>query len=257
MPSVRKIQLPSTHGRIARANAGPVALEVYHHPGHGINVQRMLKAMSDAVAYASAQFAPYQHRSARIVEFPRYRRFAQSFPGTMPYSEAIGFITDLRDTARIDMVYYVVAHEVAHQWWGHQVIGPRMQGATMLNESMAQFTALMVLEKEYGRGAMRRFLKYERDSYLRGRGSEGIGEQPLMRVENQQYIHYNKGSVVLYGLRDFLGEERMNAGLRHFVDSFTFHAEEIHHGGLRRGRFRAAAGPSFCHPSYEVAFFKA
>lgn len=207
---------------VARANAGPVALEVYHHPGHGINVQRMLKAMSDAVAYASAQFAPYQHRSARIVEFPRYRRFAQSFPGTMPYSEAIGFITDLRDTARIDMVYYVVAHEVAHQWWGHQVIGPRMQGATMLNESMAQFTALMVLEKEYGRGAMRRFLKYERDSYLRGRGSEGIGEQPLMRVENQQYIHYNKGSVVLYGLRDFLGEERMNAGLRHFVDSFAF-----------------------------------
>ncbi|HNO06442.1 MAG TPA: hypothetical protein PKK49_14210, partial [Flavobacteriales bacterium] len=36
------------------------------------------------------------------------------------------------------------------------------------------------------------------------------------------YIHYNKGSVVLYGLRDFLGEKRMNAGLRAFVDSFAF-----------------------------------
>ena len=74
----------------------------------------MLKAMRDALSYASNEFGPYQHEVARIIEFPRYRRFAQSFPGTMPYSEAIGFITDLRDTSRIDMVYYVVAHEVAH-----------------------------------------------------------------------------------------------------------------------------------------------
>jgi aminopeptidase N len=98
-----------------------------------------------------------------------------------------------------------VAHEVAHQWWGHQVLGPRMQGSTMLVESMAQYTALMVMEKEYGCKAMRRFLKYERDNYLRGRGQEGIGELPLMRVEDQQYIHYNKGSVVMYALRALIG----------------------------------------------------
>lgn len=207
---------------VVKEMADGVTLEVYHHPGHGINVQRMLKSLRDAIGYASASFSPYQHTVARIIEFPRYRRFAQSFPGTMPYSEAIGFITDLRDTSRIDMVYYVVAHEVAHQWWGHQVLGPRMQGATMMNESLAQYTALMVLEKEYGRRAMRRFLNYERDAYLRGRGKEGIGEQPLMRVENQQHIHYNKGSVVMYRLRDYLGEERMNAGLRALVDSFAF-----------------------------------
>ncbi|MBK9276275.1 MAG: hypothetical protein IPM49_17285 [Flavobacteriales bacterium] len=212
----------SARYEVVKEEADGVTLEVYHHPGHGTNVRRMLKSMRDAIRYASSNFSPYQHQVARIIEFPRYRRFAQSFPGTMPYSEAIGFITDLRDTARIDMVYYVVAHEVAHQWWGHQVLGPRMQGTSMLSESMAQYTALMVLEKEYGRPAMRRFLHYERDTYLRGRGKEGIGEQPLMRVENQQHIHYNKGSVVMYGLRDLIGEERMNAGLRAFVDPFAF-----------------------------------
>ena len=92
----------------------------------------------------------------------------------------------------------------------------------MMVESMAQYTALMVLEKEYGRSAMRKFLKYERDNYLRGRGQEGSGEMPLMKVENQQYIHYNKGSVVMYGLRDFIGEARVNAAYRAFVDSFAF-----------------------------------
>jgi hypothetical protein len=207
---------------LSREPAGDVTLEVYHHPEHATNVPRMLKGMRDAITYASANFGPYQHKVARIIEFPRYRRFAQSFPATMPYSEAIGFITDLRDTSRIDMVYYVVAHEVAHQWWGHQVLGPRMQGSTMMVESMAQYTALMVLEKEYGRSAMRKFLKYERDNYLRGRGQEGTGEMPLMKVESQQYIHYNKGSVVMYGLRDFIGEARVNAAYRAFVDSFAF-----------------------------------
>ena len=207
---------------VTREQAGAVTLEVYHHPEHGTNVPRMLKAMRDALSYASTEFGPYQHEVARIIEFPRYRRFAQSFPGTMPYSEAIGFITDLRDTSRIDMVYYVVAHEVAHQWWGHQVLGPRMQGSTMLVESMAQYTALMVMEKEYGCKAMRRFLKYERDNYLRGRGQEGIGELPLMRVEDQQYIHYNKGSVVMYALRDLIGEEQVNSAYRSMVDSFAF-----------------------------------
>ena len=207
---------------VSREPAGDVTLEVYHHPEHGTNVPRMLKGMRDAITYASANFGPYQHKVARIIEFPRYRRFAQSFPATMPYSEAIGFITDLRDTSRIDMVYYVVAHEVAHQWWGHQVLGPRMQGSTMMVESMAQYTALMVLEKEYGRSAMRKFLKYERDNYLRGRGQEGTGEMPLMKVESQQYIHYNKGSVVMYGLRDFIGEARVNSAYRAFVDSFAF-----------------------------------
>jgi hypothetical protein len=212
----------SARYQVAREQAGPVTLEVYHHPEHGTNVPRMLKAMRDALSYASTEFGPYQHEVARIIEFPRYRRFAQSFPGTMPYSEAIGFITDLRDTSRIDMVYYVVAHEVAHQWWGHQVLGPRMQGSTMLVESMAQYTALMVMEKEYGCKAMRRFLKYERDNYLRGRGQEGIGELPLMRVEDQQYIHYNKGSVVMYALRALIGEEQVNSAYRSMVDSFAF-----------------------------------
>ncbi len=207
---------------VAREEVGGVMLEVYHHPDHGTNVPRMLKALRDAIGYASASFSPYQHRVARIIEFPRYRDFAQSFPGTMPYSESVGFITDLRDTTAIDMVYYVVAHEVAHQWWGHQVLGPRMQGTSMMVESMAQYTALRVMEREYGRPAMRKFLKYERDNYLRGRGKEGVGEMPLMKVENQQYIHYNKGSVVMYMLKEFIGADQVDSAYRAFIGSFAF-----------------------------------
>ncbi|HKR34630.1 MAG TPA: M1 family aminopeptidase, partial [Steroidobacteraceae bacterium] len=151
-----------------------------------------------------------------------YARFAQSFANTIPFSEAIGFVANLRDPDDIDYVFYVTAHEVAHQWWAHQVIGADVQGSTMIVESMAQYSALMVMEKQYGREHMRRFLKYELDQYLSGRGGELIEELPLMRVENQQYIHYQKGSLVFYRLREEIGEENLNRALANFIRDKAF-----------------------------------
>lgn len=197
-----------------------VDVEIYHHPGHDENVERMARSIQRSLTYYSANFGPYRHKQARIIEFPRYQSFAQAFPGTMPYSEGIGFIADLSDTNDVDMVFYVVAHEMAHQWWAHQVIGARMQGSTLLSESMSQYGALMVMEKEYGRDRMRKFLKLESDRYQRSRGSEDLKEVPLLEVEDQGYIHYNKGSVVLYGLRSFVGEERLNTAFRALVERF-------------------------------------
>ena len=84
----------------------------------------------------------------------------------MPYSESIGFIANLEHPDDIDFVFYVVAHEMAHQWWAHQVVGANMQGATLLSETLAQYSALMTMEKEYGRDTMRKFLQYEMDNYF-------------------------------------------------------------------------------------------
>ena len=43
-----------------------------------------------------------------------------------------------------------------------------------------------------------------------------------MRVENQQYIHYNKGSLVMYLLQDRLGEAAVNRALRTILDKYKF-----------------------------------
>jgi ABC-2 type transport system permease protein len=199
-----------------------VEIAVYYHPDHPYNVERMIEATKRSLDYFTREFGPYQHRQVRIVEFPRYARFAQSFPNTIPFSESIGFIARLDDPDDIDHVFYVTAHEVAHQWWAHQVIGANVQGATVLSETMAQYSALMVMEEEYGPGMMRRFLKYELDSYLRGRGGERIGELPLALVENQPYIHYRKGSLAMYALRDYVGEAALNERIRAFLDEWKY-----------------------------------
>lgn len=199
-----------------------VELAVYYHPGHERNVNRMLDAMQHSLNYYQANFGPYQFDQARIIEFPGYATFAQAFANTMPYSEAIGFVADNSDPAKIDYVTYVTAHEVGHQYWAHQIIGADMQGGTMLSETLAQYSALMVMKHLYGEDKIRRFLKFELDRYLRDRGGELVEELPLMRVENQQYIHYRKGSLVMYLLQDRLGEAAVNRALRTVLDKYKF-----------------------------------
>jgi len=224
-----------------------VAIEVYHQPGHDMNVPRMIDAVKKSLDYFTVQFSPYQHRQVRIVEFPRYARFAQSFPNTIPYSEAIGFIADLRDPEDIDYVFYVTAHEVAHQWWAHQVIGADAQGSTVLSETLSQYSALMVMEKEYGRDQMRKFLEHELDRYLSGRGLERHKELPLMRVENQPYIHYNKGSLVMYALREYMGEERLNRVLSRYIADVGFQKPPYTTARELVDRIRAEIQPEYAY----------
>ena len=213
----------SARYKVARDKWNDVDIEVYYHPEHEWNVAKMLNSVRKSLKYCAENFGPYRHKQARIIEFPRVAEFAQAFPGTMPYSEGIGFIADIQHDDDIDMVFYVVAHEMAHQWWAHQVIGANMQGGTVLSETLAQYSSLMIMEQEYGRDTMRKFLQYEMDNYLRSRGQELLKEQPLVRVEaNQGYVHYRKGSVVMYYLKELIGEDKVNAALRSLVEKFAY-----------------------------------
>ena len=202
-----------------------VKIEVYHHPDHNRNVKRMTNAVKASLDYFGQEFSPYQHRQVRIIEFPRYARFAQSFSNTIPYSEDIGFIADLRDKDATDYVFFVTAHEMAHQWWGHQLTPANVQGSAVLSETLSEYSAYMVMEKHLGKDQMRQFLKWEMDRYLRGRSTEVVEEMPLYRAENQQYIHYQKGGVVMYALRDRIGEEAVNTALRNLLNKFQYSAD--------------------------------
>ena len=199
-----------------------VAIEVYYHPGHEFDLDRMVDAAKRGLDYYTTHFSPYQFRQYRVIEFPQYQNFAQSFANTVPYSEGIGFIQRVRNPDVLDTPLFVTAHELAHQWWGHQVVPADVQGATMLVESLAEYSAVTVMEKRYGASHAQKFLRYEMDQYLRGRRDEKKKEMPLMLVENQQYIHYNKGSLVFFALRDYIGEDSLNSALHRFLHDRAF-----------------------------------
>ncbi|PKG96036.1 M1 family aminopeptidase [Paraglaciecola sp. MB-3u-78] len=221
-PMVNFFSIMSANLEKKQVEHNGINIEVYYHKNHHWNVDRMIESSQDSLDYFQQEFGPYQHQQLRIIEFPGYRSFAQSFANTVPYSENIGFISDLRNPDDIDPVYYVTAHEVAHQWWGHQLNAANVQGSAILSETLSQYSALMVMKKKYGETRLRKFLTYELDSYLRGRSAERIEEMPLLRSENQQYIHYRKGSVVMMALVNKLGEERLNQALQALLNEYKF-----------------------------------
>ena len=204
---------------VKRADWRGVPIAVYYDPKHPWNIDSMLAGATGALDYNTANFGPYPHKQLQITEFPLYLPFARSFPNTIPFSESLGFISDLRGADKVDHVFYVTAHEVAHQWWGDQLIPANTQGSSMLVESLAEYSALMAVEKQFGPEKTSHILRFDLDQYFAGRGKELVEELPLYRVEDQVYIQYRKGSLVFYRLRAELGEAVLNGVLKDFLAS--------------------------------------
>ena len=222
-PVMPFFSVQSARYEVARETWKGLDLEVYHHAAHPWNIGRMTKAMKASIDYYQTNFSPYQFDHVRFLEFPGYADFAQAFAGTMPWSENLFFIADYSDPEKIDMVTYVGAHEIGHQWWAHQVVGADQEGVTLMSETLAQYSALMVMKRMYGEDQIRKFLKFELNSYLRARGGQPLEERPLNRVEpSQGYVHYRKGSLVMYRLADEIGEETVNRALRRFLKDHAF-----------------------------------
>ena len=199
--------------------SNPISLEVYHDAAHNYDVDDMIDASKAGLAYYEKNFSPYQFRQYRILEFPRYRTFAQSFPNTVPFSEAIGFIGRVEKPTDIDFTYFVTAHELGHQWWAHQLIGGRVEGSNMLSETLAEYSALMVMQQKYGPDNMHRFLKHELDRYLRGRAGEVRRERALVLVQNEPYVWYQKGGQVMYTLARLHRRRQTQPGAAQFPDA--------------------------------------
>ena len=199
-----------------------VNIEIFYHPTHTYNLDRFMKSVKASMSYYATNFSPYQYDQIRILEFPRYAGFAQSFPNTVPYTESFGWVADYSDPDDTDYTFYVTAHEVAHQWWGHQVTPSATRGSNQISESMAEYAALMVLQHEYGEDCMQNRLKYSLDRYLRGRAGEDKFEATLLDNDSRSYVWYEKGSLVMYALQDLIGEQTLNTALRKFIDTAAF-----------------------------------
>ena len=121
-----------------------------------------------------------------------------------------------------DYPFYVTAHEVAHQWFAHQVIGADVLGATVMSESLSEYVGLKIIESVNGKNKMRKFLKKSLDDYLLSRTFETKRENALMFNDGQGYIHYQKGSLVFYALSDYLGEKNLNKAISKYVNKVAF-----------------------------------
>jgi ABC-2 type transport system permease protein len=207
---------------VKRENYKGVNIEIYHAPQHGFDVDDMIAGVKGGLDYYQANYSPYQFKQFRILEFPRYRGFAESFSNTSPFTETFWIGRVLNPSKDIDLAYFVTAHELAHQWWAHQLTGGHVAGSNMMSEGLAEYSALRVAQKKYGDAQMHKFLAHELDGYLRGRSNETRKEPPLGQVQREAYVWYQKGSLVFYALSDYIGEAKLNLALKNFLMQYRY-----------------------------------
>lgn len=199
-----------------------VDIEIYHSPKHKRNLEYFIKGIKISLDYNSKNFYEYPYSVIRIIEFPAHTTFAQSFATTIPYSENFGFVADFSKAEDFNYAFRVTSHEMAHQWWGHIVSPSNTSGANIISETLAEYVALMTMKKEYGENGIKSFLQSSLDDYLSGRQLSFKPERSLIDVETGQYIWYRKGSMIMYDLQDVIGEDKINEGLRSFLEEFKY-----------------------------------
>jgi hypothetical protein len=174
------------------------------------------------------------------MEYPRYRTAARAFPGMVPYSEAAGFVADLRSMDQID---YATIHELSHMWWGGQAYGARMQGREVLNETLAQYSTLMVFKHHDNSSLLHTVIDNLQRGYLVSRADDKSEESPVMYTDDQAYISYGKGALAMFALQEIVGEEKVNLGLRNYLARFAFKPPPFPTSRDLVDELRAVAGP--------------
>jgi hypothetical protein len=192
-------------------------LQVLHDPGDVANVERMMNGMKAALEYYSTHWGAYPDSEMTIVEVPRYTIFGRALPTSMAFSED-AFHSNVKE-GQIDQPFYGVAHEVAHHWWGGMANPAPVRGSGLLSESLANYSAMMVMEKTFGPEVARRVYRFQMDRYFGGR-AEYSREVPVVDVNGQPYLSYRKGAVALYTMRDLIGEDAMNLALGRYAAKF-------------------------------------
>jgi len=195
-----------------RADWRDVEIRIFTHPDHSAQAARIARSAQASLEYFSEQFAPYPYRFLQFVEQPA--------PGMGMGVDGSGVVTVLEGATLFDGSadgvegsFEVAAHEVAHQWWGGQLTPAVAEGAILLSESLAWYSAMRVIRREKGEDVLRRFMMTMREPYPWPPIRTGL---PLLRAIDP-YAGYRRGPFAFYALSEYAGEAAVNGALRTLI----------------------------------------
>ena len=220
-----------------------------------------------SLKFFSQAIAPYPYEKlALIIGATRF--------GGMENSSAIVFSSTLFDPrlqARMSNVFKireslveVVAHEIAHQWFGDSVTESTWSDL-WLSEGFADYFAGLFIQRYEGEAAFQQYMKEEADRYF---SYEKKTRTPIHDTETEDLFkllnanNYQKGAWVLHMLRSELGNEKFFSGVRLYYDA---HKNSIADSEDLRAAFEKASGRDLKdffalwiygagHPRYELSW---
>ena len=201
-----------------------IDIYVYYHPNHAENVEQLIENTKSSLEYCIKNFGPYPFKS---VQFAEISTFTEGFAGTaypasifMP--ENMVFHANLQGRQEEDVINELAGHELSHLWWGNSQIDPdQREGATMLTESLAMYTEMMLYKHEYGLENMKKRLKIHEQIF---ESQKGFAEnEPLYKVKSENFhISYSLGAMAMVKLSEILTEEKVNTALSSFLKKNSY-----------------------------------
>ena len=176
-----------------------------------------------ALAFFNQTVAPYPYEKLALI-------VAETRFGGMENSSAIVFANNLlvvRGSEKMSTrfgiptrIEDVVAHEIAHQWFGDSVTESTWADL-WLSEGFATYFAGLFIEKYEGDAAFREYMRGTADRYFRYAKNNHVPihdttTQDLMSLLNPN--NYEKGAWVLHMLRRQLGDQAFFKGLRNYYN---------------------------------------
>ncbi len=190
-----------------------VDLQLFVHPGHARQMDRVLRGARASLDYYSEQFGPYPYRFLQIVEQPG-DFLGMGVDGSGVITGGEGFFLLNPEREGFDAIFEIVAHEMGHQWWGGQLKPAFAEGGGVISESLAWYSAMQLVKKVKGREALRRFMSFMRQPNPWPPIRTGL---PLLRAMDP-WANYRKGPYAMHALSEYVGEKHVNGALRSLVE---------------------------------------
>ncbi len=210
-------------------------------PNPSARMEQLTNSLLDTLDFMTEEFGPSPIRNLAVTPIPG--TFGQGFPGlvylsTLAYLDPSQLPAPLREPSQETFYSELLeTHEVAHQWWGNLVV-PASYHDDWLIESLANYSALLTLERKKGVKALDSVLDLYRTHLLsrneRGRTLESSG--PIIwgyRLTSSlapsawQAVTYEKGTWIIHMLRRRLGDENFLALLREVASRRSISTEEF------------------------------
>jgi aminopeptidase N len=200
--------------------AGNVPISVLLWRKHAGRAEHVLAIAKRSLELYERLYGQYPYDKLAIVEIP-------FFPGGYSPTSIVmlgevlfekgGYVRKLFDA--------VVAHEIAHQWWGNLVV-PQGPGAGWLAEAFAEYSSIMYIEHTAGEKAFRRALWDAKQQYhfLNQNPPEEaiIDTDPFDQQGSYMGVVYSKGAYVLHMLRFVIGDDAFYATLKGFLSRHEY-----------------------------------
>lgn len=220
LPGIASAEYREWHDSV-NTGSRTIDIGIYSHSAHNKNISRLIDAYKTSVRFCDQTFGPYMYKQMRLVETPVYAPLSTNIAGTDFFSELYGWNVNSRIPSDIDHFLFNSARQVARQWWGNRVAPNNVPGSLALKDGMSTFCALLIYESVYGKFEAQKVLYNLFDWYLLNAQWNAVRQQPVLSG-NMSTETDNKVALVLYGLKETIGDEPLIKALVDFKQRWEY-----------------------------------